>query len=262
MSQRRVKIGDFLKRIKRPVQIIDDVEYKRITISSNHNGIKRRDVLIGAEIGTKKQFFVKDKDFVLSKIDARNGAFGVVNSLLSDSIITGNFWAYIVDETIVSSQWFLHFTNSDEFISICSQASTGTTHRKYLDEKIFLSYELTVPSIDEQHNIVSIIEQKLSACNYIKVEITQQKELVTKLKQSILQDAISGKLTQEWRANNPSKETATELLNQIKTTKQQLIKEGKIRKEKPLDPIDETTLPFPIPPAWTWCRLGYLCSKK
>lgn len=256
MSLRRVKIGDFLKRIKRPVQIVDDKEYKRITISSNHNGIKQRDILIGAKIGTKNQFFVKEKDFVLSKIDARNGAFGVINNLLSDSIITGNFWAYTVDDMIVSSQWFLYFTNSDEFISICSKASTGTTHRKYLDEKIFLSYELTVPSIEEQYNIVYRIKQKLTACYSIKEEITQQKEYLTKLKQSILQDAISGKLTQEWRANNPNITPATELLKQIKATKQQQIKEGKLRKGKPLNPIDETTLPFTIPPTWTWCRLG------
>ena len=261
MSYQKVKIGEFLKRVKRSVQIDDIITYKRITISSNHNGIKQRDVLIGAEIGTKNQFVVKNKDFILSKIDARNGAFGVIDNSLSDSIITGNFWAYIVDNNIVSSKWFLYFTNSDEFISICEKASAGTTHRKYLKEQTLLSYELLVPSISEQENIILEIAISEKKSNIIRKEIILQKEYVAKLKQSILQDAISGKLTEEWRTNNPNTEPASELLKRIKKEKQQLIKDGKIRKEKPLAPIVEDEIPFEIPSTWQWCRLSDLCSK-
>ncbi len=151
-------IKSFLKRIKNPIDIEDDVIYKRVTIKTNHNGISLRDEEIGANIGTKKQFTVKPNQFLLSKIDARNGAFGIVPSELDNAIITGNFWTYEVDKKIVDINWFLYFTESQHFIDICKSASTGSTHRKYLDETKFLNHKIRVPSIDEQRAIVEQIQ--------------------------------------------------------------------------------------------------------
>lgn len=256
MSWQQVKIGSFLKRIKRPVEINDSVIYKRVTISSNHNGIKLRDTEIGAAIGTKNQFIVNEGDFILSKIDAMNGAFGIISSEVDEAIITGNFWAYNVDKDKVDSEWFLYFTHSTAFIDICKKSSTGTTHRKYLDEKIFLSYKLFLPDIDTQKKQVATFQNLNHHTNIIAKEVSRLREYLAKLKQSILQDAICGKLTEDWREANPNIEPASELLKRIKAEKQRQIKDGKIRKEKPLDPITDTDLPFTIPPTWQWCRLG------
>lgn len=255
MGLRRVKIGDFLKRIKRPVLIVDDAEYKLVTIRINHKGVVLRELKRGAEIKSN-MYEVRNGDFILSGIDARNGAFGIISEDLDGAIVTNDFWYFNEDEAIIDKQFFLTLTSTSWFDEICKRGSDGTTQRIRLQKDKFFDQEIVLPSIEEQKLLakkVNTIQKKQLA---ISEEITQQKELVTKLKQSILQDAISGKLTQEWRANNPNIEPATQLLKQIKTTKQQQIKEGKLRKEKPLDPIDESTLPFPIPPTWTWCRLG------
>ena len=77
MSWKKVKIGDFLKRSKIPVDIEDNQYYKRVTIRTKHQGVSLRDEIIGKKIGTKKQFILKKGQFVLSKIDARYGAFGI-----------------------------------------------------------------------------------------------------------------------------------------------------------------------------------------
>lgn len=197
-------------------------------------------------------------DFILSKIDAMNGAFGIISSEVDEAIITGNFWAYNVDKDKVDSEWFLYFTHSMTFIDICKKSSTGTTHRKYLDEKIFLSYKLFLPDIDTQKKQVATFQNLNHHTNIIAKEVSRQREYLAKLKQSILQDAICGKFTEDWREANPNIEPASELLKRIKAEKQRQIKEGKIRKEKPLDPITDTDLPFTIPPTWQWCRLGDL----
>ena len=76
------------------------------------------------------------------------------------------------------------------------------------------------------------------------------------LKQSIIQEAIEGKLTADWREQNPDTEPASELLNRIKAEKAQLVKDKKIKKEKPLPPITEEEIPFELPEGWIWCRLG------
>ena len=168
-------IKSFLKRIKNPIDIEDDVIYKRVTIKTNHNGISLRDEEIGANIGTKKQFTVKPNQFLLSKIDARNGAFGIVPVVLDNAIITGNFWTYDVDKSIVDINWFLYFTESHHFIDICKTASTGSTHRKYLDETKFLNHKIKVPSIDEQHAIVNQIN-KVKDLQNLNLQIQMENE--------------------------------------------------------------------------------------
>lgn len=94
----------------------------------------------------------------------------------------------------------------------------------------------------------------------IKGLIENQKGLITELKQAVLQEAIQGKLTVEWRKQNPDVESASELLKRIKAEKTQLIKVKKIRKEKQLPPITEDEIPFELPEGWVWCRFGDIVS--
>jgi len=85
-----------------------------------------------------------------------------------------------------------------------------------------------------------------------------EKSNIKKLREAILQLAVQGKLTHHWRtlrqAQRPPIEPAVELLEKIKTEKEQLIKAGKIKKEKPLPPISEEEIPYDLPEGWVWCR--------
>jgi type I restriction enzyme S subunit len=74
------------------------------------------------------------------------------------------------------------------------------------------------------------------------------------LRQSILQAAVQGRLVSQ----DVNDEPASELLKHIQREKAQLIKEGKIKKEKPLPPIMEDEIPYAIPNGWVWCRIGFL----
>ena len=71
------RIGDILTRHKTPVAVQDDVAYKQVTIRTNYKGVVLRDTKMGSEIGTKNQWRVSADQFILSRIDARNGAFGI-----------------------------------------------------------------------------------------------------------------------------------------------------------------------------------------
>ena len=115
---------------------------------------------------------------------------------------------------------------------------------------------LPIPPLAEQQRIVEKIEKLLPLVEeYGKAE-TRLKELNADfpdmLRKSILQQAVQGKLTER----NPEDEPASELLKRIQAEKAQLIKEGKIKKEKALPPIAEEELPFDIPESWEWLRLG------
>ena len=78
------------------------------------------------------------------------------------------------------------------------------------------------------------------------------------LKNSILQLAIQGKLVEQ----RPEEGTAQELYAQIQAEKQRLIKEGKLKKEKPLPEITENEKPFDIPDEWMWVRIGQIFNLQ
>jgi type I restriction enzyme S subunit len=245
-------IGSFLKRSKIPVDIEDNKEYKRVTIKIKHNGVSLRDTEIGKTIGTKKQFILNAGQFIVSKIDARYGAFGIAPQSVDGAIITGNFWAYDVDFSQLNIEWFNQYTNSPAFYDLCERASAGITHRKYLNETYFLNYEIQLPSIEEQ--LIQIDEIKKQKISFGKLtnKLTNQLSLVKQLRQAFLSEAMQGKLCQ----SEPSEgqETGQQLLTRIKAEKAQLIKDKKLKKDKELPPIKTEEIPFDIPKDWVWAR--------
>ncbi len=119
---------------------------------------------------------------------------------------------------------------------------------------------LPIPPLAEQQRIVDKIEELLPLIEeYGKAE-TRLKELNADfpdmLRKSILQEAVQGKLTER----NPEDEPASELLKRIQAEKARLIKEGKLKKEKPLSPIAEEEIPFDVFNGWEWVKLGDMVS--
>ena len=95
---------------------------------------------------------------------------------------------------------------------------------------------------------------KIKNIKALQTELKIQSNLLSKLRQAYLQEAVMAKLTE------PSQDNAQILLKAIKSQKAELIKQGKLRKEKPLAPIKPEEIPFEIPDNWVWCRLGEVCE--
>lgn len=119
---------------------------------------------------------------------------------------------------------------------------------------------LPLAPLEEQHRIVAKIEELLPyvdryATAYEKLEQFNAK-FPEDMKKSILQYAIQGKLVEQ----RPEEGTGEELYRQIQYEKQRLVKEGKIKKEKPLPEIAEDEIPFDIPESWKWVRLSEIIS--
>ena len=139
-------------------------------------GISQRDVILGSNIGTKKQFVVRAGQLVLSKIDARNGAFGIVPEELDNAIITGNFWAYDINNLIDTDKYYLNYILfSEEFRKICSMSSSGVTNRRYLDEELFLNQEIPLPKLDIQLKKVEEIRSIELKMKKLENELNQLK---------------------------------------------------------------------------------------
>jgi type I restriction enzyme S subunit len=154
----------------------------------------------------------------------------------------------------------LELTATTWFDEICKRGSDGTTQRIRLQKDKFFNQSVLLPEGNEQEELLEKILSFKKGQSSLDSEINNQKELTTQLKQSILQEAIQGKLTEEWRKQNIDTEPASELLKRIKAEKAQLIKDKKIRKEKPLPPITEEEIPFDLPEGWVWCRIPQILA--
>lgn len=245
-------IGSFLKRIKRPIKLIDDQEYNLVTIKMNHKGVTLREKKYGALIKSN-MYEVKEGDFILSGIDARNGAFGIVSKELDSAIVTNDFWYFEIDENIISKKLFLELTATTWFDEICKRGSDGTTQRIRLQKDKFFNQKILLPAIQDQNELLNkILAFKMNQEKLYK-GIKNQKSLLAQFKKTIIQDAVQGKLTAEWRNENPNIEPASNILKSILIEKEQLIKTHKIRREKTLPKIDKSN--FDSITGWEVCYI-------
>ena len=133
----------------------------------------------------------------------------------------------------------------------------GIGNKNWVIDKIAQTL-IPLPPLAEQKRIVEKLEEILPLVEeYGKNEeilSEMNQKLPKQIRQSILQYAVQGKLVEQ----NPQDEPAIELLKRIKAEKEKLIKEGKIKKEKPLPPITKDEIPYELPQDWEWARLGNL----
>jgi restriction endonuclease S subunit len=256
MSWENYKIGDFLTRSKEPVRIKAQEEYTLVTIRMYHKGVAKRSHVKGSSIKSPTLYRVRAGQFILSGIDARNRAFGIVPEELEGAIVTNDFWTHDIDTSIIDINFFYWFTTTPQFYEACIKASEGTTNRQRLQADKFYSFDVPLPSIDEQKEWVERISYIQNKHEQLDKELDQQQTYLQLLRQIILQEAVQGKVTKQ----DPTDEPATELLKRIKAEKLKLIKAGKFKNEKELRPIPKDVIPFELPVGWVWCRLGELVN--
>ena len=148
------RIGKAITRRKDQMVVEDDKKYKRITIKTNCGGVFVRDEVLGKDIKTKNQYYVKAGQLAVSKIDARNGAFGIVPPEADGAIITGNFWVYDVNPEVANIEYLILLLSSNVFVQAWQDCSNGSGNRLYLQEYKFLNYKIPMPTVTEQKPIV------------------------------------------------------------------------------------------------------------
>lgn len=151
-----VPLSKVLKRVKEPVVIEDGILYKRITVRLYGQGVLKRDELLGEEIGTKRQFLAHYGQLIISRIDARNGAFGIVPLELEGAIVTNDFWLFEVQDAL--SEYLMLVLSSKPFQKYWQTQSSGTTNRQRVSESSFLNTRIALPTIQEQTKLIEEYE--------------------------------------------------------------------------------------------------------
>ncbi|MCR1906861.1 restriction endonuclease subunit S [Intestinimonas butyriciproducens] len=170
---------------------------------------------------------------------------------------TGSFFLRIASSMFLP--FFLLFFET----SLCREqlmgGSVGTTMSN-LNHAILKSIYFPLPPIKLQQRIVSKVNELMALCDELEATEKELDALESHffdyLPKSILQAAVQGKLVPQDKNDEP----ASELLKRIQDEKDALIKEGKLKKEKPLPPITEDEIPYDLPDGWVWCRAIDVCS--
>jgi len=165
-----VCIKNFATKYIDKVQLDDNTAYKRIRIKAYGKGVELRDIEYGEEIKTKQQFSVKTGQFIFSKIDARNGAFGIVPDELDKAIITNSFSVYYVNNTIANIKYLYLVTKTNYFQELCEKVSSGTTGRRNISDEHFINFQIPLPSLSEQNAIVAKYFAKINRAKELEKE--------------------------------------------------------------------------------------------
>ena len=179
----------------------------------------------------------------------------------------------------VLPEYLYYYFANPSVQSVIEDQADGTTKQKELATATIKAYLTPIPPLDEQRRILTKLSEVLPVVkSYGAVydeTVAMQEAFPERLKKSILQEAVQGKLVPQ----DPSDEPAEALLERIREEKQRLIKEGKIKKDKHESVIFrrdnshyekrgseevciDDELPFEIPENWCWCKIGTIFTLQ
>ena len=186
--------------------------------------------------GVRKGYtYFKDGDVLLAKITPcfENGKKAIAENLINGVGFGSTEFHVLRSMEKVLPKWILLTVSLESFRNKAILQMTGAVGQKRVPSRIVEEYEISVPSIEEQKEIVQEIESRFSVCDKMEETIANSLEQADALRQSILKQVFEGKLTEEWRKNNPElingENSAKALLEKIKAEREVL---GNTRKRK------------------------------
>jgi len=252
-----VKLKEVLKQY-RNIHWIEDKNYRQVTISQTGD-VSYRGTKHGSSIGRKRQFVIDLKKHPNTLIFIRQGVYkggiGICPPEVDGCIVTENMPMF--DIINIKPKYLMHYLKSPQFKRQVNKLVPLGTAQKAVHERQLLDIEISLPSEDNQEIIIKRLEASSQNISEIYRLNDLNETYISKLRQAILQEAVQGKLVPQ----DPNDEPASELLKKIHKEKENLIKEGKIKKQKTLPPISEDEIPYELPEGWEWVRLDDISLK-
>lgn len=198
-----VELGKIFREVskkERKIRIEDDREYKLVTVKLYAKGIHLREVKKGEDIGTKTMYLVKDGDFIFSKIDARNGAYGFVPPELDGAVVSSDFPILNLRKDITSMDYVSYYLSQPIVWESIRNYAVGSTNRKRIKVEDFSKIvKIPLPPLEEQKKIVYVLRT-------IQRAIEQQDKLIETMKE--LKKSLMHRLfTKGLDASQPTKQT-------------------------------------------------------
>ena len=154
-----VALGDVLRRSEHMIPLDPEATYKEVTVRINGKGVVERRQVKGVEIAADRRYRAKSGQFIISRIDARHGASGLIPDELDGAVVTNDFPLFDVVEDRLDASFLGWISKTASFVELCRRASEGTTNRVRLSEDRFKALSIPLPPLSEQRRIVARIEE-------------------------------------------------------------------------------------------------------
>ncbi len=198
-----VELGKIFREVskkERKISIEDDREYKLVTVKLYAKGIHLRELKKGENIGTKTMYQVREGDFIFSKIDARNGAYGFVPPELDGAVVSSDFPILNLRKDIASMDYVSYYLSQPIVWESIRNYAVGSTNRKRIKVEDFSKIvKIPLPPLEEQKKIVYVLRT-------IQRAIEQQDKIIETTKE--LKKSLMHRLfTKGLDASQPTKQT-------------------------------------------------------
>ena len=244
---RSAEIGDLQQNKALKTELF--ISEKHFNELKNKYGVPQQGDLLITSVGTIGNTWISDgRDFYYKD--------GNITQISKNEFIIPEYFRLFIDSPVFTMQ---------VFDTVAGTAYNALTIIK-LKKLIF-----PLPPLAVQNTIVAKLEQVLPLVDAYENALLQKEELKSalpdKVKKAILQEAITGQLTEAWRKSATIKENGKQLLDRIIEERnakalaeweEALKKNPKAKKPVPVvaSEIEEEEIPFEVPESWCWCRLG------
>jgi type I restriction enzyme, S subunit len=251
---------------------LENGSHKMLRITDIHHSKVNWESVPFCDCPDDEKYLLKDNDILVARTGGTTGKSFFVENPPSNAV----FASYLIRIRLkkdVNIEFINAFLNSYCFWSQIVEMKAGSAQPNVNAEKLktliipecdLETQAKTVRLITEENGSGSIrakinsVETLFWNNNQISTELNHQLALVKELRQAFLSEAMQGKLVPQDDGDEP----AEILLEKIKAEKEKLVAEKRIRRDKPLPPINAEEIPFEIPSNWTWCRLIEISELK
>lgn len=197
---RRIRLGDHLREVRRPVALVDDQTYRLVTVKRSRGGVQQRAILSGLEVKTPTQFYVHADDFLISKRQIVHGACGIVPQALHGAVVS-NEYAVLDTDGEIDLQFLRYLSETRYFQQTCFHSSIGVHVEKMIFKtERWLSWPFNIPSLAQQQRIVEILD----TASRELASIARQLDSLKQEKAALMAQLLTGKR----RVNLPQQEAS------------------------------------------------------
>ena len=166
-----VKLGEVISRVDETEQILKPEDETFVTLKLHGKGLVPRNIGDGKTPKSFRGFRVKLGQFIYSRIDARNGAFGIIPAELDGAVVSKDFPVYEVDSAEIMPSILISICTSEHFVNQIRSMSNGATNRQRIKEDVLERMLIPLPPLGEQKRIAEILGGVSKAIQKTKVQL-------------------------------------------------------------------------------------------
>ena len=157
-TYQRVRLSELIFQKVVPEKITNTRNERYITVSLYGKGVRERIIKDDKYPVPFMGYRVSEGQFIYSRIDARNGAYGIIGHELNGFVVSKDFPIYDIDTSRVLPQFLLRSVLGGDFLRQVKNSSFGATNRMRIKENVLEDYSIFLPTIEEQAKIVELTQ--------------------------------------------------------------------------------------------------------